>query len=132
LAGGESKRFHGNKLLAKIDNTPIIKRVVDSLLDNVDKIYLSIRDDIRRRELENVFEGYDLEYVYDYKDLGGGPYTAIISSLDKIDSNEFLIVPGDTPWIEKKLFKKWIDIISSYKPIVSTIIWGNGVLDSLY
>lgn len=132
LAGGESRRFHRNKLIVEVDGIPVVRRVYNALKENVDMVYLSVKDNSRINELSKYFLNEEVRYVLDFQDLGGGPYNAIISSLDKIEADEFLIVPGDTPWVTSVFFSRWMDKINEYRTAASTVIWGNGMLDSLY
>ena len=132
LAGGESRRFQGNKLIVEIDGSPVIKRVYNAIKDYVDITYISIKDEDRYEELSSVFHGIDVKYIYDYKELDGGPYVGIITSLDLIEADEFIIVPGDTPWIKGIFFNKWLKYIDECRPIASSVIWGNGMIDSLF
>lgn len=134
LAGGQSKRFRGNKLIASVDGKAVINRVFEELSSLVDSIYISIRYEKQRDILERYItksasEG-EYEFVLDYKD-GEGPLNAILTSLDVVLSDEYIIVPGDLPWIKTESLKKLIDLGRVNKCTATIPIWGNGWSESL-
>ena len=134
LAGGESKRFRGNKLIASVEGEAVVNRVVDELSRLVDKIYISVKYEEQKTVLEECLSksSYDKEYefVLDYYH-GEGPLNAILSSLDKISSEEYMILPGDVPWIKVEALKKLIDYGRENNSTVACPIWGNGWSESL-
>ncbi len=130
LAGGKSTRFRGNKLLASVEDELVLKRVVDRLKPIVDKIYISVKsvdqEELYRETLsENDVEVDTIDFVYDYPS-GEGPLNAILTGLDTIDTNEFLIIPGDVPWIESSALLKLVEYGRDNSATVAVPVWGNG------
>ncbi len=130
LAGGKSTRFRGNKLLASVDGELVLKRVYDRLRPIVDKVYISVKsadqESIYREHLKK--QGVDVDsigFVYDYPG-GEGPLNAILTALDTIDGDEFVITPGDLPWIESSALLRLIAYGRENGATVAVPVWGNG------
>ncbi len=134
LAGGESKRFGGNKLIASVDGEAVINRVFSEMSKIVDKVYISIKYEMQKNTLEKYLSKNSskgtYEFILDYYD-GEGPLNAILSSMDKITAEEYIIVPGDIPWIKAEIIKKLIEYGRENKSTLASPIWGNGWSESL-
>ena len=135
LAGGKSSRFRGNKLLAYVEGELVIKRVLDRLKPIVDEVYISVKSEdqehiIKSKLLGDEVEVKDIKFIYDSQ-MGEGPLNAILTSLDTIESDEFIILPGDIPWIESSAVLKLMEYGRENKAIIASPIWGNGWGESL-
>ena len=134
LAGGESKRFRGNKLVASVEGEAVINRVFSELSKIVDKVYISVKYEMQestlKKYLSKVFPMEEYEFTLDYYD-GEGPLNAILSSMDNISAEEYIIVPGDVPWIKAEAIKKLIMYGRKNNSTLASPIWGNGWSESL-
>lgn len=102
LAAGESKRFErGNKLLASVDGTPIVRRAAESLLDAglQDVVVIVGHDEDAVRE---TLEGLALDFHVnpDYPD---GQSTSVRKGVDVAREREWdgtLFALGDMPFVD--------------------------------
>lgn len=100
LAGGESRRFGSDKLLARVRGAPMVSHVVSALRELTDRVVVSVRDPRSRGSLENVL-GPGLEWIGDRPGSGSdGPGAGMLAALELVDRGELLFVPGDMPWLE--------------------------------
>ncbi|MDH2899512.1 MAG: NTP transferase domain-containing protein [archaeon] len=131
LAGGISKRFKGDKLLAEVEHKPIIARVFDSLADVTSNLYLSVSSETRANDLLNKVS-QDVKVVVDRKELAcEGPARGIVSSLVKIQSNAVLFVPADIPWVGSAELRTFVARCEKTHSDVGTIFWNNGAVEML-
>lgn len=134
LAGGESERFRGNKLVASVEGKAVINRVFSELSRVVDSIYISVKYEAQEatlvKYLQKAFSREQYEFVLDYYN-GEGPLNAILSSMDNISAEEYIIVPGDIPWIKAEAIEKLIKYGRGNNSTLATPIWGNGWSESL-
>lgn len=134
LAGGVSRRFRGNKLIASLNNRPVLEWVIDALSRVVDEFYLSIRLYEQRDLYEDKidpdrygnFGGYIIDSPH-----GTGPYNSILTSLQNINADELLIIPGDIPWVKSSTLERLIEMGREHSTILACPIWGNGWSESL-
>ncbi len=133
LAGGESKRFGGNKLLVDVGGTLVIDRVYNSLEYVSDYIYVSVRNSGQKRILSERVEFVDKDtfggFIYDYEGCGG-PYCGMLAAVLHI-SDDIIFLPGDVPWINGVTLQRFYDVSKEYGVCAATPIWGNGFLESL-
>jgi len=133
LAGGESRRFGDNKLVAKIDGSTVIDRVFNNLSRTVNRIFVSVRNRSQERVLLErcIFINSDSfgGFVYDINNCGG-PLCGILS-FKGVGDEEVIVVPGDVPWITYDALESFLNISREYFAYVSSPIWGNGFIESL-
>ncbi|HEY3272465.1 MAG TPA: molybdenum cofactor guanylyltransferase [Methanocella sp.] len=110
LAGGRSTRFGGGeKSLRAVDGKPMICRVREALLPEVDELVVSVRDE-RQRDLVFPFlsEG-NHTFAYDrLRDIG--PLAGVLESLKAARGEYVFIAACDMPFINSRaidfLFEK--------------------------
>ncbi len=103
LAGGKSTRFGVNKLLLTVFDLPLIKQTIKSVENIVDKIVIvtgRYHDD-----LSEALKGYDVAYNLDYEK---GMFSSVLTGVRKAEG-DFLILPGDCPFVKADTFKKILD-----------------------
>ena len=133
LAGGESRRFGGNKLLADVEGIKVIDRVFEAVNGVTDKIYISVNNEEQAAVLEehcgfavsSCFKGF----IYDDESFQG-PMAGLMAGIKDL-SDDILFVPGDIPWITTKSLSTFIDIVRDYGLDVASPVWGNGMIESL-
>jgi molybdopterin-guanine dinucleotide biosynthesis protein A len=127
LAGGISKL--GNTDL-NIGNEPILCRIYDVLREVVDKVYFSVRNTYEYEFLTENFPIGDINYVVDYPDKSCA-LNGILSSIEQIDSKEYIIVPRDIPFIKSEQLENLLRYGRESNSTLALPIWGNGWGESL-
>ncbi len=96
LAGGLSKRFGGNKLLAEINSKPVLQHVIDAAeSSNLDKVILVVGNDAER-VLGRLKLGRTI--VVKNADYGLGMSTSLICGLRASpDADAAMFILGDQP-----------------------------------
>ena len=111
LAGGFSSRANQNKMLFDFGGHPLIWHTIESLRPFVDRIIVVTGhyDSEIREALKNEKE---IEFVYN-KQYPMGMFSSVKTGVE-ITKSDFLILPGDCPFIPKK--------------VISKILAGNGAI----
>ncbi len=131
ICGGESKRFGGNKLLAKINDKRVIERVFDLALRYTDEVYFSIKND-RQLELYSKVLGLSKEqFIIDHPNFPNSPLNGFLTAIFGHGLENVLFIPGDSPWVSQDTFERLIRELSKAE-ILSTLIWGNGQLENMW
>ncbi len=133
LAGGEGRRFGGDKLAALVEDRASIARVAEAVRDAGGAGVYAVTRSYERCRLYQSLGGVD-GCIYDSPPLQGceGPavaiYTALRDSLAR-GARAALIVPGDTPWLEASVLRRLL----TYTPTSgsATVVHGDGYLESL-
>jgi molybdenum cofactor cytidylyltransferase len=96
LAAGRSVRFVGTKLLARIDDDPLVRIVVDDVLRAVDQVVVVLGHDADR--VSAALAGLPVKFVSNgrYTEGMGTSVGAGVAALPD-DSDAVLIVLGDQP-----------------------------------
>jgi len=133
LAGGEGKRFGGDKLVAIVDGYTSISRIAGVLAESgFDMVYAVTRDEWRCKVYTSLapLDGC----IYDNPPAPGcsGPAAAIYTALvhaASLSATMAAIVPGDMPWLN------WtaLSMIASAAPCPgsATVMHADGYLESL-
>ncbi len=114
LAAGESTRFGENKLLYKVNNSSIIRRVVEecSLENFKTVVVVGHEKELIMKELE----GLNVLFVINPEYKTGGMSSSIKAGVSNIrPSKAYLITPGDMPYLQSWICKKIIDVYASSK-----------------
>ncbi len=128
LAGGESRRIKQYKPLVKLCGKPLIKHVLEKIINHVDKIIISIGEENHREKLSSFLKTTDIVYVVDH--LRKGPITGIYTSISMVETNQVLILPCDTPFISWKTINNLLrELIPPYEAVVYK--WRNNYLEPL-
>ncbi|MCF8884945.1 MAG: nucleotidyltransferase family protein [Nitrososphaerota archaeon] len=129
LAGGLSERFGCDKYLWNVNDKPIISIVAFALREISDRIYLLTRDKTRAAQLSEI-TGVE-NYILDDVNINcGGPLRGLLTALLKVDSEEYLIIPGDLPWIDGLSLKRFVERCRESRAECGSIVWGDGSLSS--
>jgi molybdenum cofactor cytidylyltransferase len=109
LASGFSKRMGYEKLLIKIENIPIIERVIKAALSSLlDEIILVYQNDI----LKKLSNKYNIISVYNEKAFEGIS-ASVKKGIEKADdkTDGFLFIMGDMPFLDFYIID---DILNSH------------------
>ncbi|BES81941.1 molybdenum cofactor guanylyltransferase [Pyrodictium abyssi] len=105
LAGGEGRRFGGDKLLALVDGVASVARVARALRGaGAELVYAAVREE-RRCKLYMEAAGLD-GCVYDPSWLGCGGPAAAFAGLEGLRGDTLFAAPGDMPWLEPGVLEK--------------------------
>ena len=126
LAGGLSRRFGSPKAFAKLRNKYFYKIAVEAMSVSCNEIVIVTLPELMERfgNGENVMTD-KVEYA------GLGPLAGILSAMESVEANRYIVLPCDMPFIDDKSISKLITlhnkgvtaVISDgrYHPLVS--IW---------
>ena len=133
LAGGESKRFGGDKLIALVDGAPSIARLAASLrMAGARLVFVSTVEDWRC-QLYSGLSSVDGCIIDNTSIPCGGPGRALASIFHHADRSGFrsiIVAAGDMPWLNWKTIYR----LNSYTPRpgwASAPLHGNGFIESL-
>jgi len=130
LAGGEGKRFGGDKLLALVDGVASVERVARALRGaGAELVYAAVREEYRCR-LYVEAAGLD-GCVYDPSWLGCGGPAAALAALEGLQGDVLLVVPGDMPWLEPGVLEKLEAFMEEASGDAALPLHGGGFLDTL-
>ena len=102
LAGGKSTRMGTNKMLLQYKEHPLVWHTIKSVSSFVSRIIVVTgRYD---KEIREALKGEKVEIVYN-KDYELGMFSSVLTGV-KETSDDFMILPGDCPFIQKSTFEK--------------------------
>ena len=106
LAGGYSSRIKTNKMTLTYEGLPIICNVIESMKDYCTKIIVVTGH--YHDEIVEVVKKYDKVTVKRNSNYDLGMFSSVITGVKEIN-NDFFLLPGDCPLVQKETFKKLID-----------------------
>ncbi|OQR53672.1 molybdenum cofactor guanylyltransferase [Bacillus sp. CDB3] len=104
LAGGMSSRFGEPKALAIWKGTTFVEHIVKVMTTALQEVVVISHSDIKER-VEQFVQVPVIEDIPHYK--GNGPLAGIVSGMEYIDSDWYIIVPCDAPNVSNE----WITIL---------------------
>jgi len=119
IAGGQSTRFGaGDKAVADLAGTPMIRRVADRLVDAVDELVVNCRPE-QRDAIRDVMAGYPLAVTYAEDEVPDeGPVAGIRRGLAGANGEFAFVVACDMPFVDPALASYLFERISSYDAAV--------------
>lgn len=106
LAGGYSSRAKSNKMAFLLEDRTILGKVIDNLYPFVNKII--VVSGYYHDEIINISKNFDKVTVIRNEDYPKGMFTSVIAGVKNID-NDFILIPGDMPFIKKETIKYVIE-----------------------
>ena len=98
VAGGASRRFGpGEKALATVDGSPMLRRVVDALESVADAVVVSCRE-AQRSAFEAALSPVEARFAVDPVS-GGGPVVGLETACAAVDDDVALVVGCDLPLV---------------------------------
>ncbi|MDS0524615.1 nucleotidyltransferase family protein [Clostridium sp. SHJSY1] len=104
LAAGYSSRANAFKMELKINNKPILKRCIESLYDECNKII--VVSGYQQEKIHKLVEGYSKVKVVFNEDFHKGMFSSVKKGIQYVEEKRFLITPGDYPLIKKDVVKR--------------------------
>jgi molybdopterin-guanine dinucleotide biosynthesis protein A len=98
IAGGHSTRFEGgDKAVADLAGTPMIRRVADRIAPTVDRLVVNCRTE-QVAAIRDALEGYDHPVAFaEDPDPNEGPMAGIRTGLRAVESEYAVVVACDMP-----------------------------------
>jgi molybdopterin-guanine dinucleotide biosynthesis protein A len=100
LSGGESSRMGREKGLVNLNGDPMVSYVVNSMLDLVDEIIISVGKG--RAQLYDEYSEIGFEIVED-NEPGFGPIQGVVSAMRKMRGDYVIVGPCDTPFLKPEI-----------------------------
>ena len=102
LAGGKSTRMGTNKLLLDYQGHPLLWHTIESVRPFVNRvIVVTGRYD---KEIREAFKNINVTFVTNHN-YEQGMFSSVLTGV-KETSEDFLVIPGDCPFIKKETFEK--------------------------
>jgi molybdopterin-guanine dinucleotide biosynthesis protein A len=124
LAGGDSKRFGGEKAFFEIEGRPMIQRVVEEVSKLSGEIVISCRTGLERLAIMYP-EAKIIPDKWDKK----GALTGIVSALPEVESDYVALVTCDCPKIKSGVIEMLFKSARGHDG--ATPRWPNGYIDPL-
>ena len=102
LAGGEGRRFGGDKLIALVDGEPSVTRVAATLRVAGARLVYVITRSVDRCKLYSALAGID-GCLYDAPIGCRGPGAAL-AAISELGARTVLVAPGDAPWLSPSVY----------------------------
>ena len=110
LAGGKSTRMGTNKMLLMYKEHPLLWYTINSVVPFVSRVIVVTGK--YDQEIRNALKEIRVTFVYN-KDYERGMFSSVLTGV-KETKEDFLIIPGDCPFIQKSTFEA---ILSSKEDI---------------
>ena len=110
LAGGKSTRMGTNKMLLMYKEHPLLWHTIKSVAPFVSRVIVVTGH--YDQEIRTALSDLDVTFVYN-KDYEKGMFSSVLAGV-KETKEDFLIIPGDCPFIQKSTFEA---ILSSKEDI---------------
>ena len=102
LAGGKSTRMGTNKMLLDFKGHPLLWHTIQSVSPFVNKVIVVTGK--YDKEIREALKDQKVTFVYN-KDYELGMFSSVLTGV-KETSDDFLIIPGDCPFVKPETFKK--------------------------
>jgi len=119
VAGGRSTRFgEGDKALAPLAGTPMVRRVADRLAGPVDELVVNCRTD-QRAEIRAALEGYPRPVRFAIDDAPDeGPLAGMRTGLATTDADLAAVVACDLPFLDPGFVRYLFDRAAAHDAAV--------------
>lgn len=107
LAGGRARRFGGEKALAQLEGTPLIRHVADAVAPVVDELLVNCRRE-QRPALSAALEGVAHRFALD-PDPDSGPVAGLRTGLAAANGEYAFVVGCDQPHLTPGLVERVFD-----------------------
>jgi len=131
LAGGEARRFGGDKLAALVDGEPSIARIADALRGAGAREVYAVTLSRERCRLYKALAGLD-GCLLDPPLQCGGPGRALLAAAEAAWEHGWrrvLVAPGDSPWLEPVTLLRFAQLAGGSD--AATVLHEGGYIESL-
>lgn len=104
LAGGRARRFGGEKALATLDGTPLVRHVAEAIAPAVDELLINCRPD-QRDAFAAALDGVDHGFALD-RDPDRGPVAGLDRGLDVARGRYAFVAGCDQPFLSPALVER--------------------------
>ena len=114
LAGGQSRRFGSPKAFAMHEGHEFYRYSLNALRPFCDELVV-----VALPEFAQYFSG-DVHVTTDLADFAGkGPLAGILSAMDMMEADRYIVLPCDMPFIEADVMKKLLEL---HKGDISAVV----------
>ncbi|WP_078428339.1 molybdenum cofactor guanylyltransferase [Alkalihalobacterium alkalinitrilicum] len=111
LAGGASRRFGEPKALYHIDGRPFFQYSIEALKNTVENITIVSQPEL----LESIKQQTTYEVIFDVEKFRGfGPLAGIYTCMKKVQSEWYVTLPCDTPFITEEIIIRLLSYTKKY------------------
>jgi molybdopterin-guanine dinucleotide biosynthesis protein A len=132
LAGGESRRFYGNKLLSKLNGCRTIEKVFDAANAICKNVYISVNNREQLRLYSRIMDVSRDVFLIDSPKLPRNPLNPFLTITFERKIHDCLFIPGDIPNIDKDSLEKVSTQLNKTRHSVTTLIWGDGWMENTW
>jgi len=132
LAGGRSRRFHGDKLRATVRGRSALARVVAAVGPLAADVIVVTSSQPRRRQLAALLPPSTRFSVDRPHRPRPGPAGAISQAIEELPSGPVLVVPGDVPWIRTEALRRFVRFAEKARAPIATVCWPSGETEHLF
>lgn len=104
LAAGYSSRANAFKMELEINNRPILKRCIESLYDECNRII--VVSGYKQEKIHKLVEGYSKVKVVFNEEFHKGMFSSVKKGIQYVEEERFFLTPGDYPLISKDVVKR--------------------------
>ncbi|MFK3937150.1 molybdenum cofactor guanylyltransferase [Alkalihalobacillus sp. NPDC078783] len=105
LAGGASRRFHGQKALATFNGQPFYQRAISMIEPYVDQMTIVVKPELKEKLILNE----TTIVIEDEPEIAGfGPLAGIYSAMNAIHADWYLVLAVDMPLMDAYTIKQLI------------------------
>lgn len=105
LAGGQSRRFGSPKAFATYEGRPFYRYSLDALRPFCDELVVVARPEFAEFFPNDVHVTTDLDSF-----TGMGPLAGIVSAMEMIEADRYVVLPCDMPFIEANVIEKLLQL----------------------
>lgn len=133
VAGGYATRFgDGDKAVADLAGTPMIRRVADRLTPGIDRLVVNCRPD-QRTAIEDALAGYAHPVTVAVDDEPDrGPMTGILTGLRAVESEFAVVVACDMPFVAPALVEHLFERAHEHDAAVPRVDGRDQPLQAVY
>jgi molybdopterin-guanine dinucleotide biosynthesis protein A len=131
LAGGNSRRYAGDKLRAPLNNRAVLAHIIDQVSSLASEVIIATTTESRGAELAPHIPP-TIRLLYDRPERwGNGPAASMASAREALGNEPILFVPGDVPWIEARALRRFASIAWRSQAEVAVPFWESGETEHL-
>jgi len=133
LCGGKSRRYPGNKLLAKINGYRVLESVYNAAINCFNEVYFSVNNSDQVELYSSILGISKEKFIIDNQYFRKkSPLNALLTVIRDYSFEDVLFIPGDAAWVTSETLLKASNILREKSDCFSTFIWSNGFVVNLW